>query len=111
MTLQLEEISTVLGGLRAESQTIYHLITTLKQEKRWNLKNLWSEYYKDMIKTAIKNKTRKMNSTETEQYTRLVSRSTIIINEMEFAGEEKRCKTAKASTMLLIPIPAQYSGK
>ena len=87
MTLQLEEISAVLGGLRAGSQAIDHLITTLKPERRWNLKNLWSEYYKDMIKTAIKNKTRRMN--RTELYTRLVPRSTIIINEMEFAGEEK----------------------
>ena len=58
-----------------------------------------------------RHKTRGMNSTEAEQYTRLVSKSVIIINELKFKKEEeKRCNTAIASTTLLIPIPATYSG-
>ena len=110
ITLNLEEISALVGGIRAESQETEHLIATLRTERNWKLKNLWSEYYTGMIKTALRNKTKRMNNTEAEKYTRLVSRLVIIINELEFKEEEKRCNTAKASTILVIPIPAQYSG-
>ena len=52
ITLKLEEICALVGGIRAESQETEHLIATLKTNRNWKIRNLWSEYYTDMIKNA-----------------------------------------------------------